>query len=113
MTELITTGVWTVDPTKERAFVEAWTEFAIWASSMPGAGTLRLGQDSGEPRRFVSMAPWASTDSVRAWKTRPEFKEHMAQVLQHVDEFCPAELDVVAAAEHGVSTVVLSASNPN
>jgi heme-degrading monooxygenase HmoA len=110
MAELITTGVWTVNATKEQAFVEAWAEFAAWASSMPGAGTLRLGRDSGDPRRFVSMAPWASTDAVRAWKSSPEFKERMAQVLQHVDEFHPAELDVVATAESGARTVAFSTS---
>jgi len=113
MAELITTGAWTVDAAKEQAFVEAWAEFAAWASSMPGAGTLRLGRDSGDRRRFVSMAPWATADAVRAWKSGPEFKERMAQVLQHVDEFHPAEIDVVATAEHGASAVAFSASTSN
>jgi len=113
MAELITTGVWTVDAGKEQAFVEAWAEFAVWASSMPGAGTLRLGLDIGDRRRFVSMAPWATADAVRAWKASPEFKERMAQVLQHVDEFHPAELDVVATAERGASAVTFPASTTN
>lgn len=113
MAELITTGVWTVDANKEHAFIEAWAGFAAWASSMPGSGTLRLGRDSGDPRRFVSMAPWATTNAVRAWKSSPEFKERMAQVLQHVAEFNPAELDVVATAEHGASAVALPASPTN
>ena len=113
MAELITTGIWTVDATKEQAFVEAWAEFAIWASAMPGAGTLRLGRDSGDPRRFVSMGPWATTDAVRDWKAGPDFKERMAQVLQHVDEFHPAELDVVAAVELGAGAVAFSASISN
>jgi len=113
MAELITTGVWTVDAGKEQAFVGAWAEFAGWASSMPGAGALRLGRDGGDPRRFVSMAPWATTDAVRAWKSSPEFKERMARVLQHVDDFHPAELEVVAIAEHGASAVALSASAAN
>ena len=113
MAELITTGVWSVDATKEQAFVEAWAEFAVWASSMPGAGTLRLGRDGDDPRRFVSMAPWATTDAVRAWKSSPEFKERIARVLQHVDDFHPTELDVVATADHGARTVALSASTTN
>lgn len=110
MAELITTGVWSVDATKEQAFIEAWTEFAAWASSMPGSGQIRLGRDTGDPRRFVSMAPWATPDAVRAWKSSPEFRERMAQVLQHVEEFHPAELDLVAAAEHGVRALALAAS---
>lgn len=111
MAELMTTGVWTVDADKQEAFVEAWVAFAAWASSMPGAGTLRLGRDAGDPRRFVSLAPWESTDAVRAWKAGPEFRERMAQVLQHVDDFHPSELDVVATAAAGASSVALPAGN--
>jgi heme-degrading monooxygenase HmoA len=113
MAELITTGVWKVAATKEEAFIEAWAEFAAWASSMPGSGHLRLGRDTGDPRRFVSMAPWATPDAVRAWKSGPEFRERMAQVLQHVEEFDPAELDVVATAEHGAGAIALPASVNN
>jgi hypothetical protein len=32
---------------------------------------------------------------VRAWKSSPEFRERMAQVLRHVDAFEPTELEVV------------------
>jgi heme-degrading monooxygenase HmoA len=111
MAELVTTGVWTVDVAKEEAFVETWAAFAAWASSMPGAGTLRLGRDVGDPGRFVSLAPWETTEAVRAWKAGSEFRERMAQVLQHVDEFHPAELDVVASAADGASAVALPAGN--
>jgi heme-degrading monooxygenase HmoA len=98
MAELITTGIWTLDPAKETAFVEAWASFAEWASSMPGAGTLRLGRDVGDSSRFVSYAAWSDDEAVRAWKSVPEFRDRLAQVLQHVEEFHPAELAVVASA---------------
>jgi heme-degrading monooxygenase HmoA len=111
MAELITTGVWTVDAAKQDAFIAAWAAFAEWASSMPGAGTLRLGCDVGDPRRFVSFAPWETADAVRAWKAGPEFRERMAQVLQHVEEFHPAEVDVVATGADGASSVALPAAN--
>jgi heme-degrading monooxygenase HmoA len=109
MAELVTTGVWTVDAARQDAFVEAWAAFAAWASSMPGAGTLRLGRDAGDPQRFVSMAPWETTAAVHAWEAGPEFRGRMAQVLQHVDEFDPAELDVVATAADGVSSAAFPA----
>lgn len=98
MTEMLTTGTWLVDEAEQAAFVDAWSAFAAWASSMDGAGTLRLGHDGREPNRFVSFAPWASADQVHAWKSSPEFGERMAQVLRYVEEFLPSELEVVAAA---------------
>ena len=38
---------------------------------------------------------------MRAWKGSPEFKERMARVLQHVSEFNPTELELVATADEG------------
>ena len=101
MSEVYTTGTWKPNPGSEEAFVEAWSQFAGWASSMPGAGTLRLVRDLHDPGRFVSFGDWASIDQVRAWKSSPEFRERMARVLQHVDDFQPTELASVAAAENG------------
>jgi len=101
MSGVYTTGTWKPNPGSEEAFVESWSQFASWASSMPGAGTLRLVRDIHEPGRFVSLGDWESIDHVRAWKGSPEFKERMAQVLQHVDEFRPTELELVATAEDG------------
>jgi heme-degrading monooxygenase HmoA len=99
--ELVTTGIWTVSPTKEAAFIEAWTAFAAWASAMPGAGALRLGRDTGNVLRFVSYGAWDNVDAVRAWKSAPEFRDRIAQVLQYVDDFHPSELEVVAACADG------------
>jgi heme-degrading monooxygenase HmoA len=109
MAELVTTGTWRVNPTKEADFVRAWGAFAEWASSMPGAATLRLGRDVGDPLRFVSYAAWEDADSVRAWKSARLFRERLARVLQYVDDFQPAELDVVATAVDGSSAVTLPA----
>jgi heme-degrading monooxygenase HmoA len=101
MSEVYTTGSWKPNPASEQAFVDAWSEFATWASNMPGAGSLRLVRDLHEPGRFVSFGDWGSSEAVRAWKSSPEFRERMAQVLQHVEEFHPTELALVATAEHG------------
>jgi heme-degrading monooxygenase HmoA len=101
MSAVYTTGSWKPNPAREQAFVEAWSEFATWASSMPGAGTLRLVRDLHDPGRFVSFGDWENIDDVRAWKSSTEFRERMAQVLQHVDEFQPTELALVATASAG------------
>lgn len=101
MSKVYTTGSWTPNPGSEDAFVDAWKTFAGWASGRPGAGTLQLVRDLHEPGRFVSFGAWESIDHVKGWKGSPEFKERMAQVLQHVDDFHPTELELLATAEDG------------
>jgi heme-degrading monooxygenase HmoA len=98
MSTVYTSGTWKPTPGSEEAFVEAWKSFAGWASSLPGAGRLQLTRDLHDEGRYVSLGDWASEDAVRSWKGSPEFKERMAQVLQHVGEFQPAELGLVATA---------------
>jgi heme-degrading monooxygenase HmoA len=103
MTGLVTTGTWRVRPAKEAEFVEAWAAFAGWASSMPGASALRLGRATDDPLRFVSFGVWDDASSAHGWKSSPLFGERMAQVLQHVEDFQPAELDIVASVDAGGS----------
>jgi heme-degrading monooxygenase HmoA len=109
MSAIYTTGSWKPNPGSEEAFVEAWSEFAAWASAMPGAGELRLVRDLHEPGRFVSFGDWQDLERVRAWKSSPEFRERMARVLQHVDDFGPTELELVATAEQGAVIAVAPA----
>ena len=96
MTEAFSSGTWTAKEGEDEAFVEAWTEFARWLSTMPGAGTARLTRDLGEPRRYLSFAPWESAEAMRAWKSDPEFRERIAAVQQHITEFTPSEYELVA-----------------
>ena len=103
MATVYTSGTWTPSPGREKAFVEAWEQFAAWASTMPGAGQLRLTRDLYEERRYVSFGDWSNENAVRGWKGSPEFKERMAQVLQHVGEFQSAELGLLATAEDGAA----------
>ena len=96
MSEVYSSGSWVAKDGEEEAFVEAWTEFAGWLSTMPGAGTARLIRDLEDPRRFMSFAPWESLEAMRAWKTNPEFRERMGAVQAHVEEFTPTELELAA-----------------
>jgi heme-degrading monooxygenase HmoA len=98
-----TSGTWKPKPGREEAFVEDWEQFAAWASRMPGAGRLSLTRDLYEAGRYVSFGDWASEAAVRGWKSSPEFKEQMAHVLQHVDEFNSVELGLVATAKDGAA----------
>ena len=107
MSDVYTTGVWVPNAGEEEAFAEAWSEFAKWASTMPGAGRARLTRDLRDPERFLSFAGWESIDAVRAWKSSPEFRPRMRRVQQHVDKFAPTELEVVAAFESGVAVGTL------
>jgi hypothetical protein len=54
MSDVYTTGTWEVSAGNDDAFVEAWMEFAAWASGMPGAGVLSLARRPRRPHRFVS-----------------------------------------------------------
>jgi len=99
MNQLVTTGTWRARDGEEDAFIAAWTDFVEWAAEQDGSGTLRLGRDVDDPGRFVSFAAWRDADAARAWKQSPEFALRMKRVQQHVAEFKPAELEVVAAVE--------------
>ena len=100
---MYTTGSWKPFPGQEEAFVEAWTEFASWASGFPGAGTAHLARDFRDPARFVSFMDWESMATLRGWKDSPEFKERMGRVQKHVDTFAPTELEVVARCRSGAA----------
>jgi hypothetical protein len=71
MSRTYTTGSWKPTAGKQDMFVAAWSEFAAWDS----------------------------IEAVRVWKSAPDFREPLARVLQHVAEFEPSELKVVATAE--------------
>jgi heme-degrading monooxygenase HmoA len=104
VSEICTTGRWKPGAGKEEAFVEAWAGFSAWASGRPGVGTLFLTRDLRDADVFVSFGRWETIDAVRAWKSAPDFRERLARVLQHVDEFEPTELEVVATAAQGAAS---------
>jgi len=103
MSDVYTTGSWKPFPGEEDAFVKAWTEFASWASELPGAGTALLARDFRDPDRFVSFMDWESMAAVRGWKDSPEFKERMSRVQRHIDKFTPTELELVASCKNGAA----------
>ena len=107
-----TTGSWKPFPGHEEAFVDAWTEFSNWASTMPGAGKAMLAHDLRDADRFVSFVEWESIDAIRGWKTSPEFKPRMARVQAHIDKFTPTELEVVATCADAQNADPTTAPHP-
>jgi len=91
-------GDWQVEAANEEAFRAAWLEFVGWASTQPGAGSFRLLRDLGTPGRYSSLGEWSERANVDSWKSTPEFREKLANVLQHVSEFQPSELELAASA---------------
>lgn len=91
MYEIFTHGSFEVEPGREKAFVEAWSEFATWVSEWPGARTLRLVRDVRNAGRFVSVGQWDDADAIRAWKNSAEFKERLGRVVSHAAAFEPTE----------------------
>jgi heme-degrading monooxygenase HmoA len=96
MGEVYSSGSWKAKDGEEEQFVAAWSEFARWLNTMPGAGTARLTEDLSEPGRYLSFADWESEEAMQAWKSDPAFREHMGPVQAHVAEFTPSEWRTVA-----------------
>jgi heme-degrading monooxygenase HmoA len=99
MPETYTNGVWLAKAGEEDEFVTAWREFASWAKTMPGCGTLRLVRDVDQPSRFMSFAPWESFEAQHAWKEDPEFRERIMRVRRHTDDFTPSVFELVTQVE--------------
>jgi heme-degrading monooxygenase HmoA len=106
MTEVFSSGEWKAKDGEEQEFESAWTEFARWASEMPGSGPLRLTRDLDEEGRYLSFAPWESLEAMRNWKSSPDFKQRMGRVREHTAEFSPAEYELVAKIEKGAPAQV-------
>ena len=80
-------GDWTVKEGKEAEFIERWSSFTKWsAENAPGAESFLLIQALDNPRHFLSVGSWQDTDSVRAWRQRPEFGELFSKCRELCDD---------------------------
>ena len=101
MYEIFTYGRFEVAPENEQAFVEAWMEFASWASERAGARSIRLFRDVRDPGRFVSLGEWDDADAVRGFKSSAEFKERLGRLVQLAADFEPTDLVTRAKVTDG------------
>jgi heme-degrading monooxygenase HmoA len=95
MAETYTSGLWTVKPGEEDAFVREWTEFVTWASGFDGSGAFRLVRDLDQPNTYLSFAPWESFEAQQAWKGEPEFRERIGRVRSHCEDFRPLVYELI------------------
>lgn len=94
MYEIFTYGRFEVAPENEQAFIDAWSEFAAWASTKDGSPTIRLARDVRTTGRFVSIGQWENAEAIQAWKSSDEFREKLGSVVRLAAEFEPTELVV-------------------
>jgi len=93
--ETYTSGIWTVKPGEDDAFVQEWRELVTWASGFEGSGTFRLVRDVDEPSTYLSFAPWESSEAQQAWKAQSEFRERIGRVRAHCEDFRPLVYELV------------------
>lgn len=89
-------GIWSVRPGNERAFMEAWMDFASWTSWLEGSRYGNLLQDLRDPARFVSFGAWEDMECIRAWHRQPEFKKSFDRFLELCDGITPGTFHLVA-----------------
>jgi hypothetical protein len=86
---------WLIHTGREGEFVEAWTRFVDWSlEGDSGALGGMLLQDASEPRRFISIGPWASPEAAREFFIDPELQERSAPFRDLAEVFEPRFLDL-------------------
>lgn len=91
--DLYTHYVWVVRSGREEEFVRRWRDLAEWtAANVPGAGTVRLLQDMDHPGRFISVAPWESTEALASWRSLLGYQERLGRLRELLETFTPSTL---------------------
>jgi len=88
---------WIIKRGHEDDFIHAWRELADYtARQMAGRKQpSTLLRDRDQPNRFISMAPWDSAATLRAWRAGPGFSERVTRMGEFLDELHPMTLDDV------------------
>jgi len=95
MSQLYTSGRWTVAPGREEDFVAAWKEMAEWTSAeIPGSSWATLLQHHEERNVFLSAGPWETAEAIAAWRESPGFKEHVGRIRGMLEDFEPGVFDL-------------------
>jgi heme-degrading monooxygenase HmoA len=95
MSELYTSGRWTVVPGREEDFVKAWKELAEWTSEeIPGSSWATLLQHREERNVFLSFGPWESEEAIAAWRESPGFKDRVSRIRGVLEGFEPGVFDL-------------------
>jgi quinol monooxygenase YgiN len=100
MTDVWSSGIWTVLPGRGDEFVAAWLGFAEWSRSTHGATRAWLLRDRAHADRFLSVGPWPSEAAIEAWRSDPGFKERIGRIRELLDDVAVSTLDPVAWLEY-------------
>jgi antibiotic biosynthesis monooxygenase (ABM) superfamily enzyme len=93
-------NVITVKPGMQAAFLEVqMQEFARLAGKIPGSVTANLHR-SLDGTRVVNYAQFRSAAAFEAWKSSPEFAEHLAVIRPYVEGSAAALYEVAMVQVH-------------
>jgi quinol monooxygenase YgiN len=96
VSEVYTSGEWIAKPGKEAEFVQAWRDLAEWTiREVPGASRVQLLRDTGDPRRFRSIGPWESPETVASWRALQGFRDRITDIKALVESFDAQVLEPV------------------
>jgi heme-degrading monooxygenase HmoA len=91
-------GDWRVRAGSEDEFVARWLAFTGWSlENASGAESFVLIQDMEQPRHFLSFGTWADLESVRAWRTTPEFAQLLGRCRELCEDFHASDYALAAA----------------
>lgn len=88
MSQLYTSGAWTVVPGHEEEFVAAWREMAVWTSETArGSSWSALLQHQEKRNVFLSASPWASAEAITEWRSSAGFQERIEPIRATLEAF--------------------------
>lgn len=83
VSSVYTSGIWDVKEGKEEAFAKRWEEFASGTKKdTPSGISFLLIQSTSNPKRFISIGEWESSDAVKAWRESADFKKSFAELRE-------------------------------
>lgn len=82
-----TSGDWKTKPGKEREFIAAWKELAIWATEEHDPdGWGKLLRNTEDPTHFVSVAEWRDARTIEVWRSTEEFGRRMDAIRELTED---------------------------
>lgn len=75
---LVLINLITLDAPDEQAFLDAWTDDAVFMKRQPGHISTQLHRAIGESPTYLNYAVWESMETYRAAFTHPDFRARVS-----------------------------------
>lgn len=75
---VVLVNLFTLDPSDEQSFLEAWTKDAEWMKRQPGFISTQLHRAIGDSPTYLNYAVWQSTEAFRSAFVHPEFRAKLS-----------------------------------